>query len=562
MSGDVRSFQALLWGAVSVLNVSGGTTDPGFLYRQNEAALRGGVHFVEAGGDSERVRPTVSITSPTAGQRWSNAVFVLKGTAKDNVRVDEVRYKLNGEDWEEASTTNRWTNWTATVRLLPGTNLVRVYAKDTSGNRSLTNVRAFAYVLNIPFGLTINGGGTVTPLTPGQPLELGKRYTIKATPRLGNLFSNWVGSVTSTNRTLSFFWASNFNLTANFVTNPFIALRGTYTGLHQLPDEPVWDSSGLFKLMLGPAGTYSGRLYLAGASYSFSGAFDQSLESQKRVLRPGTNELIVSLQLLEGSDQVTGSVSNASFFTQLVGYRSGFSTANPATNLAGKYTAVLSGGGDPVTSPFGQGFATFTVAHSGSVVMKGKLADGTAVAQSTPLAGDGEVVCHATLYSRRGSIFGWLSFTNAPDTVLITGPLLWTKTPTTSGNFYRGGFANTVNTLGSRYTATNKPVLNFRNAVVRLEGGNLSAPLTNDVVLSPLNKVTVAPTNVHRLTLTLSAAAGTFSGTFHNPATGKTSSIKGALLQKQNVGSGFFLGTNQSGRVYFGPPEGYPMPLP
>ena len=558
MFSVVRSSQVLLWGAVLVLTVSGGTPDPGFLHRQDEAALRAGLDFVEAGGDSERVRPTVSITSPTTGQRWSNAVFVLKGTAKDNVRVAEVLYRLNEEDWEEASTTNRWTNWTATVRLLPGTNTVRVYAKDTSGNRSLTNARTFSYVLTTPLQLTIQGAGTVTSLKPGQSLELGKRYTLKATPRPNNFFSNWVGSVTSTNRTLSFFCTSNFNVTANFVTNPFIALRGTYTGLHQLPDEPVWDSAGLFTLTLRSTGAYSGRLYLAGASYPFSGAFDQSLASRKRILRSGTNELLVSMQLLEGSDEITGSVSNANFFTRLSGYRSGFSTAKPATNLVGKYTAIFSGGGDPVTSPFGQSYATLTVANSGSVTIKGTLADGTAVAQIVPLAANGHMAFHAALYTRRGSIFGWLGFTDTEETDL-TGPLLWTKLPVTSGNYYRGGFANTVNTLGSRYIATRKPVLNFGNAIVRLEGGNLTMPLSNDAVLSPLNRVTIVSTNVHRLTLTPSASAGTFTGTFHNPATGKTSPIKGALLQKQNAGGGFLLGTNQSGRVYFGLPENYPL---
>ena len=32
-----------------------------------------------------------------------------------------------------------------------------------------------------------------------------------------------------------------------------------------------------------------------------------------------------------------------------------------------------------------------------------------------------------------------------------------------------------------------------------------------------------------------------------------TRAFKGAVLQRQNLGSGFFLGTNQSGRVYLGP---------
>jgi hypothetical protein len=547
------TFHFLFWCAGSVLDVSAGRLDPAFLENQDETVLRGSI--VPA-GDSERIKPTLSISSPSPGQRWSNAVFVLKGTAKDNVRVDEVRYKLNGEDWEEASTSNRWTNWTATVRLSPGTNVVRVYARDTSGNRSLTNARTFSYVLTAPFQLKIQGAGTVTPLSSGEPLEIGRRYTIAAAPRPDNFFSNWVGSATTTNRTLSFFWASNFSLTANFFTNPFIALRGTYTGLHQLADEPAWDSSGLFTVTLRPAGTYSGKLYVAGASYPLSGTFDQSLGSMKRVVRPGTNELLIRLQLLEGSDELSGVVSNAHFVSRLVGYRSGFATTKPATNLAGRYTAILSGGGDPATSPFGQGFATVAVASSGNVVIKGKLADGAAVAQIAPLAADGHVAFHAPLYSRRGSIFGWLDFTNTTETDL-TGPLLWTKTPTTGGNFYRAGFANTVNALGSRYIATQKPLLNFSNAIVLLEGGNLGAPLTNDVILSPLNRVTVLPTNVHRLVLTPSVPAGTFSGTFHNPATGRISPIKGALLQKQNAGSGFLLGTNQSGRVFFGLPEDY-----
>jgi len=557
MLGELRALHALLWCVVAVLTVASDTTYPGFASRQD--VLQGGLDFVPAGG-SDRTRPTLTMVSPTAGQRWSNAVFVLRGTARDNVRVDEVRYKLNGDDWEDASTTNRWTNWSATVHLSPGTNLVRVYAKDTSGNRSLTNARTFSYILTAPFDLTIKGAGQVASLKPGQPLEIGKRYTVQATPRPNNFFSNWVGSVTSTNRTLSFFWTSNFSLAANFVTNPFSALRGTYTGLHQLPDEPGWDSSGLCTLTLRPAGTYSGRLYLAGASHAISGAFDLALASTKRVPRPGTNELLVAMQLAEGSDEVTGTISNASFITQLSGYRSGFSTANPAATLAGKYTAIFSDGGDPATSPFGQGYATLTVARSGSVVIKGTLADGTALAQSVPLAANGHVPLHAALYSRRGSIFGWLDFGSTDETDLrdLRG-LLWTKRQVTTGNFYREGFANTVNLFGCRYSSTNKPALDLSTAVVRLEGGNLSSPLTNDVTLSRLNRVTVTPTNVHRLSLTPKASAGTFSGTFRNPDTGKTSSIKGALMQKRNAAGGFFLGTNQSGRVYFGLPENYPL---
>ena len=36
-------------------------------------------------------KPTVSITNPTAGQRVSNAVFTVKGTASDNWQMSNVR---------------------------------------------------------------------------------------------------------------------------------------------------------------------------------------------------------------------------------------------------------------------------------------------------------------------------------------------------------------------------------------------------------------------------------------------------------------------------------------
>ena len=41
--------------------------------------------------------------------------------------------------------------------------------------------------------------------------------------------------------------------------------------------------------------------------------------------------------------------------------------------------------------------------------------------------------------------------------------------------------------------------------------------------------------------------------------TARVSPLKGALSQKQNAAGGFFLGTNQSGAVYFGRPENFPL---
>jgi hypothetical protein len=92
-------------------------------------------------------RPTNTITAPTANQRVSNAVFMVKGTAKDNAQVAGVWSQLNGGGWALADSTNGWTNWTAEVTLNPGTNVVKAYTVDATGNRSATNSRSFVYVV-------------------------------------------------------------------------------------------------------------------------------------------------------------------------------------------------------------------------------------------------------------------------------------------------------------------------------------------------------------------------------------------------------------------------------
>jgi hypothetical protein len=51
------------------------------------------------------------------------------------------------------------------------------------------------------------------------------------------------------------------------------------------------------------------------------------------------------------------------------------------------------------------------------------------------------------------------------------------------------------------------------------------------------------------MTLSISKSSGMFSGSVLPPDSRKAISFKGALLQNQKVGSGFFLGTNESGRV-------------
>jgi Divergent InlB B-repeat domain len=105
------------------------------------------------------------------------------------------------------------------VTLAAGTNTFQIRATDAAGNSSLTNTRVVVYKLNLPLALTINGSGTVAGASNGQLIEIGKAVTLKATPKPGNVFSNWlVNGGSSTAATLAVTMSSNLTVVANFLT--------------------------------------------------------------------------------------------------------------------------------------------------------------------------------------------------------------------------------------------------------------------------------------------------------------------------------------------------------
>ena len=100
-------------------------------------------------------KPALTVSAPTAGQKMTNALVTLVGTATDNWRVGGVWYQLNNGAWRLAGTTNGYTNWTQTVTLLTGTNTLKAYAQDWGGNFSTTNtlsvVSSNTFLLQLAF---------------------------------------------------------------------------------------------------------------------------------------------------------------------------------------------------------------------------------------------------------------------------------------------------------------------------------------------------------------------------------------------------------------------------
>jgi len=152
----------------------------------------------------------------------------------------------------------------------------------------------------------------------------------------------------------------------------------------------------------------------------------------------------------------------------------------------------------------------------------------------------------------------------------ISGTVSWIKLPQPLGHLFQAGVTNITAAIGSQYMFTSEyaftngtvPVLSFTNGEVWLAGGNLAGPFTNSILLRTnrvMNLGLLSGTNgtpyfiSNQLNLNIIGPTGVFAGNVIDPLTGKTNAINGVVLQNQNLGTGFFLGTNQSGRVYFGP---------
>ena len=155
--------------------------------------------------------PALTDVLPASGFiRNSADVIELRGRARDQSGIAGVWVRRNGEPALLASSTNGWVNWIARVGLTAGTNVLRIQAFDKAGNPSLTQTRVVYFVVTHALTLRTNGPGSLVGLANGQPLEVGRGYSIRAIPGTGALFSNWISSASfnSTDPLLRFLMAS------------------------------------------------------------------------------------------------------------------------------------------------------------------------------------------------------------------------------------------------------------------------------------------------------------------------------------------------------------------
>jgi hypothetical protein len=426
---------------------------------------------------------------------------------------------------------------------------------------SITSPKAAGYYTNQQYTIT----GTARGLLSGVWYQLNDGdWKLAIT---SNGYSNWMAGVTLPPGTnwirayaadmAGYCSPTNTTMFCRVPPNPFVPLKGIYSGLFYETNGVAHDTSGFFTFTLTSKGSFTGQLRNAGGSYTLNGTFALSGLAHVILPRSGQTTLTVDLRLdllSNETQQVQGTVSDGIWTATLLGDRAVFNAISNPAPQAGSYTMIVEGAPDSTSSPSGDGIATVTVDSAGLVSLTGTLADNRTIAQKVRISKDGNWPLYVSLYSGKGSILSWITFSNQVSSS-FSGNLSWIKTAAAGGTYYSGGFSNELSVIGSQYhaPAAGTRILDLTNGIVVLSGGNLDELLTNSVTLSPKNIITVNPPATNQLKLTVDTLSGRFTGSFLHPQTQTVRSIKAIVLQQQNMVRGFLLGTNQCGRVELDP---------
>jgi hypothetical protein len=375
-------------------------------------------------------------------------------------------------------------------------------------------------------------------------------------------------------------------IAASYV-NPLFAgtqYMGTYNGLLVPAVTPLSNNlSGFVTLKVMPTGSFTGKVLLGGFSVPITGVFgndkvahfDPTLATSFELIGKATPPVSLGkLELTIAPDKITGFLKNGAPAVIATADldRAFFDGKTPATTVADKFLVnkglftVAFPSKSPQTGltkvqfPQGDGVATLTVGKSGSVSLKGTLADGTKIMAKAPLSKDYRVPLFEALYSG-GSIAGFatLDDTQADSDVKGTD-FLWFRPDVTGSDYYPAGWKTGVKTdlIGARF-ASAAPILPGLKAVDAANGnvslifadGKLTGTgmVTKAANIDPAtSKVTNAPATDTSFKLSLKTAAGGLSGTFTHTDT-TTTKFVGVLLQKGvNIGGfGYFLSTPAAG---------------
>jgi subtilisin family serine protease len=211
-------------------------------------------------------------------------------------------------------------------------------------------------------------------------------------------------------------------------TNAPVAVfaKGRYAGLVINTNEVTPGSSGCFTLATTAAGTFTGKMLIGGTHLGFRGRFDSNGVASVTVKR-GKNiplTLVLHADFTEGTDSVTGSVTDGGWSSELIGDRNVFNAKNNPAPQAGLRGFVLQAAENAlVTAATGSS----SISTAGAAKVKGRLNDGRAFSVGSLLAKNGDCPFYLSFNHGSEAVIGWLNFPAAP---AASGTVLWVRSGT------------------------------------------------------------------------------------------------------------------------------------
>jgi Putative Ig domain len=391
-------------------------------------------------------------------------------------------------------------------------------------------------------------GATTTPGLPLTGLGTGTSVTFKWTPNASQVGTTLVIFSVTDDTGAQILLNTSITVSAAPVT-----IAGHFTGF--VADADGHTGSAVLQVMAN--GSFSGTITLTGVGRKmFKGTLDANNQFSASVPGIGTVKGAVGLGNGQPELHVEIATNTSVYEGTLV-----ISALKKAHRFlpAGNYTMLLPPDDSQLTDstvPRGVGFAVVVADNSGNIRFVGSMGDGAKFGTGAGTQADGGIPFIAGLYAdRSGQVQGLLTATPTSAESDFAGVLHWTKPANASDAFYLQGFTATINAVGSFYKKPAKQnkilTLNASGVVdVTMSDGNLAAPITTSATIPAVGlPQVVAPLR----SLSFVKATGLFSGFFFDSASQQSRTYRGIVFQKKNLGQGFFLGSDQSGRVNITP---------
>lgn len=513
--------------------------------------------------------PTTTINTTPSG--IVSGTITLSGTATDNVGVTRLDLYRDDDVLLASTVATSYQMALDTTTLADGRHCFFAWAYDPAGNIGASTSSCVIVDNNPP---SVPSGLVATPVSTNEIVldwtpstDAGSGVAGYQVVRDNLLFVNTTMSTFSDSglatasrhcyTVTAVDLLGHTSATAGICTQtlgPASSMQGTYNGLITQPIAPSFADSGSIRIIVSKSTSFGATLTMGSVHASFHGKFDPSGNSTNVISLLGVNSVVALHGSPDGTDQITGTVSNADFVSGVLADRETFSSRNPCP-VAGGFTMVFS---PPSTNdsslPEGFGFSTLAVTPSGFGHMRGVLGDGTRIAVLAPVSKHGTIPLYVPLYGRQGAALGWLTFVNT--NTAIQAVVDWFRPAIPNAALYPDGFATNVTLSGQSYVspAKNGPGLAGTRQVT-LDGGNLITSIVETAVVSATGAVSVSGPNAVNLQMKIDLTSGLFSGSFTHPVLNKTINFSGLFLQTDESGAGLFLGSDQTGSVVLEPAE-------